>query len=154
MLARHALLPLLLGLAPACGAPLDEATEADDAQLEAAAAGATLTFRGNYTQAVSGKLRAGSTFQVQYDAARLPGCRGNLNGGQPAWTITGYYSVNGQAAKSFWAGGFSATGSTAPPVLRLPEGGDLALWFQITNRWGCNGWDSSYGHNYHFNVSR
>ena len=30
--------------------------------------------------------------------------------------------------------------------------GRLEMWFQVSNRWGCNAWDSNYGNNYRFTV--
>lgn len=143
---------VLVGALSACGEPVDEGTLAEDNEIAASANANAVVFRKDFTQSQRGTLAVGKTLGIEYDAARLPGCRGNLNNGQPAWTITGYVSVNRGPAKSFWVAGFSPTGSTAPPTLKLTEGGDHAFWFQITNRWGCSSYDSSFGKNYHFTV--
>lgn len=112
----------------------------------------TLSFNGDWsiTQSVD-PLPVGGQVQVAYDASRLPDCRGDLNG-HPGWSITGYYSLNGGPVGSFEAGGYSPSGGTQQPIINLPEQGDLAIWFQVTNAWGCSAWDSNYGNNYHFNV--
>ena len=39
-----------------------------------------------------------------------------------------------------------------PATVELSQGGDVALWFQVTNRWGCSEFDSDYGQNFHFAV--
>lgn len=145
-----------LSLAPtlaACGADeLSEPAEETPIAIEAAASANAVAFRKDWSVGQRGSLVAGQIIGVEYDASRLPGCRGNLNGGQPGWTITGYASVNRGPAKSFWVAGFSPTGASGPVTLKLAARGDLAMWFQITNRWGCSSYDSNFGHNFHFTV--
>jgi len=120
----------------------------------AAQTGASLSFNGDWTVSQSSDpLPVGSTVAVTYDANRLPGCRGTTNTGGPAWSITGYYSLNGGPVQSFWVAGHSPDGSTQSSfALPANTSGDLAMWFQVTNMWGCSEWDSNYEHNYHFNV--
>jgi hypothetical protein len=112
---------------------------------------ATVSFNGDWSITQSAPLVAGGTVRFAYDASRLPGCRGEANG-KPAWGITGAAQLNGGAVASFEAGGLSPSNGTNPPVVALPQAGDLAVWFQITNRWGCQAWDSNYGANYHLQV--
>ncbi len=111
----------------------------------------TVRFNADWTHTQSGPLIAGGKVRFAYDAQRLPGCRGDFNG-QPAWAITGAYQLGGGAVGSFEAGGLSPSNGSEAPVVLLQTPGDLAVWFQVTNRWGCQAWDSAYGANYHFKV--
>jgi hypothetical protein len=111
----------------------------------------TIRFDDDFSEKQSAALIEGRAARVVYDTDRLGDCRGQFNG-KPAWTITGFYSFNGDKAHTFWAGGFSPTGESKAPEIELEEAGDLAFWFQIHNRWGCNAWDSDFGKNYHFQV--
>ena len=38
------------------------------------------------------------------------------------------------------------------PDIVMPNGHDVALWFEATSIWGCHAWDSSNGANYHFTI--
>lgn len=138
-------------LALGCRAPV----AADDADLgtsEAALGEAgTLTFTNEFHATVTGTLEKGKKLRVAYDASRLTACRGEQNG-KPAWTITGYWKIGAGDVHSFEAGGFSPSGGTAEPVLALDASGDLQIWFQNNDRWGCNAYDSDFGKNYHFAV--
>lgn len=105
---------------------------------------------------LSGTLTAGRELRLSYDADRIAACKGTLNDGRPAWSITGYASVNGGEPTSFHLAGFNSNGGTTDPVtavVPLAEEGELQLWFQITNRWGCQAWDSAYGRNFRFQIA-
>ncbi|MCE9668505.1 DUF6209 family protein [Myxococcus stipitatus] len=97
-------------------------------------------------------LPYGGTASVVYDVNRLTQCRGNINATTPGWTITGYYQFNGGPVQSFWVAGFSSTPNPPAPSIPLGARGDLSVWFENTNRWGCQAWDSNYGDNFHFTV--
>lgn len=116
----------------------------------------SITFKATgFAVETSGKLTAGSKTTIAYDLDRLPQCRGNVGGGGPAWNITGFASFNGQPATTFDVSKLTPNGNdrvAAPYELKLPEGGDLAIWFQVTNRWGCSEYDSQYSQNFHFKV--
>ncbi len=112
-----------------------------------------LHFRSDWTIAQSAPLVVGGKARVVYDESRLPQCRGELNGG-PSWTITAHWSVNGGPVQSAWVAGRASVPNPAPPVLELKDAGDLAIWFEVTGRWGCQGWDSDYGRNFHFVIER
>lgn len=120
----------------------------------ALAATPTLTFDINWNETASpNPLPYGTTAaKVVYDANRLPQCRGTTNTGGPAWTITGYYQVNGGSVQSFWVAGFSSVPTPPAPSIPLTTAGALTVWFQVTNIWGCSAYDSDYGANYHFNI--
>ena len=120
----------------------------------AAQSAASLSFNGDWTVSQSSDpLPVGSTVAVTYDANRLPGCRGTTNTGGPAWSITGHYSLNGGPVQSFWVAGHSPTPNPPAPSIYLSQRGGLSMWFQVTNLWGCNAWDSNFGNNYSFNIN-
>ena len=116
---------------------------------------ATLTFDGSHKESASAPLKAGSRVRIQYAPERLPSCRSGFNDGSPAWVITGYASLNGGEAQSFHVAGHNARGGSVSelPVVDVPTGGDLAMWFQVSDRYGCSAYDSNYGQNFHFSVS-
>ena len=128
------------------GQPADSADEA--ATLEASAV--TLTFARDFTARASTTLRLGQSARIVYDAARLPGCRGDM-GGVPQWSITGFARIADGPVVSFPVAGLNAP--AAAPTVSLDRAGELQLWFQSTSRWGCTEFDSSYGHNYRFPVA-
>lgn len=39
------------------------------------------------------------------------------------------------------------------PSIELDRAGELQVWFQATNRWGCSEYDSRYGENHRFPVA-
>lgn len=142
--------PLLLALAlPACSS--GDGADATRASESADSASGTITFDSSWKQSVTGALVAGQTVHVAYDASRLPGCRGDLPNG-PGWSITGAYSVNGVYGGSFPVAGAGLANGPNPPAFTPATTGDLAVWFELTNAWGCHGYDSAFGANYHFDV--
>src|SRR5689334_22927910 len=101
------LVSLLAALSFACGPQELELTSAGETAASSSSALSTetqLTFAGSWNISQSNLLVKGQTVRVSYDASRLPQCRGDQNG-HPAWSITGYYSLNGGPVKSFEAGG-------------------------------------------------
>jgi len=110
-----------------------------------------LAFRSDWRIDQVGELLEGGGVRIDYDAERLTDCRGQLRG-QPAWTITGYHSLNGAPPTPFYAAGFSAVAVPPEPVIPLGQPGDLAVWFQNTSIWGCSAYDSNFGTNFHFQV--
>jgi hypothetical protein len=112
--------------------------------------GATIVFSGDWSETVTGTLRAGGALRIRYDADRLPECRGEM-GGRPQWAISASASVDGADADvvSLAAGDDGLLEGTLDA---LPDGEDLAIWFTVTNRWGCVGYDSDYGNDYHFSL--
>jgi hypothetical protein len=143
----------LLALASGCAAPSAAATDDAEVGTSEAALGeaGTLTFGADFQIKVTGTLEKGKKVRVAYDANRLTACRGD-QGGHAAWTITGYWKIGGGDVHSFEAGGFSPSGGSAQPILALDQSGDLQIWFQNNNLWGCNAYDSNFGSNYHFAV--
>ena len=136
------LIALLLGCAAAhaSNGGGEDGVEGTSALDEAA----TLTFTGDWRATASTTLHAASAITLDYDVSRLSTCRGD-QGGVRQWGITAFWSVDGDAPTSL---DVSDGHATFTPM----HAGDLQLWFQITNRWGCVAYDSAYGANYHFAV--
>ena len=136
----------LAGCAP--GGAREEAGEERADESSEALGGAILTFGADWSATVTGKLRAGDPIEIRYDEARLPRCRGD-QGGVPQWAITAYYQVDDGDVLSVPVVGANAA---SPVVIVPPSSGELALWFQVTNRWGCMEYDSNFGDDYTFTV--
>jgi hypothetical protein len=116
---------------------------------------ATVSFLSGFGLETTGTLRAGRGLVVRYALDRLPQCRGALGGGAPAWNVTGHYAENGGQEKTFEVTDLSADGRdrvSKPARIALSQGGDVALWFTVSNRWGCIEYDSQFGQNFHFSV--
>jgi hypothetical protein len=147
----------LVALTAACAAQPADATSTSEqrASEQDAIDGAAVTFTSAFDTQVTGAPSVGSGLRIDYALDRLPECRGAFNSGAPAWDITGFYSENGGAAKTFAVTDLSPDGkSRVPKPARLEpsQAGDLAIWFQATNRWGCVAYDSNLNKNYHLTV--
>jgi hypothetical protein len=123
----------------------------DPTQPPPATSAAALVFSADWTVAQLGPLVRGGQAVIDYDPERLQDCRGESNG-EPAWTITGSYSLNGAAPQDFHVAGLSPTGEVSRPTIDLDHPGELEIWFHNTNRWGCSAYDSSSGDHYRFTV--
>jgi hypothetical protein len=142
--------------AAGCAAPsssIDEAATPGDEQDVTSAA--TIKLTSDFKTLVTGEATSGKAVRVEYALERLPQCRGNVGGGGPGWSVTGYYSENGSAAKSFEVSTLTPDGKdrVAKAAQIVPaQGGDLAIWFQVSSRFGCSEFDSQFGQNYHLPV--
>jgi hypothetical protein len=108
----------------------------------------TLGFAANWSQQQSDAIRAGEQLTIEYAAERLPDCRASYRG-QDAWNIAGY--------ARFLPGGEVQSGAVAkqPLIIDVPaDATHVELWFQNTDNTGCNAWDSRYGQNYRFEITR
>jgi hypothetical protein len=105
-----------------------------------------------WREKLSATLTKGGKLRIDYNPERLPQCRGEANG-LPAWSISGYARINGGPIDSFEVAGHSPSSGTEQPVLELTQAGELELWFQVTNRWGCSTYDSRFGQNYRFRIA-
>src|SRR5262249_28722886 len=117
-----------------------------------------LQFTKTFQTSQSGALKAPGKVRIHYDPERLRECRANLNDGSPGWTITGYGILNGGTARSFYVAGHNPSPGVDPlhppdAIVDLAEQGDLALFFQVTDLYGCSAYDSSFGQNFHFSVA-
>lgn len=161
MIARSASFALLFALPCLVLAPLVAGcSSTDESPAEGAEqdvnGGAAIEFRSGFETKVSGALEAGQPVRVAYALDRLPQCRGGLPGGKPGWNIAGYYAENGGEAHAFEVTKVSTDDKSgrvaADATIKPSQGGDLAIWFQVTNRWGCSEFDSQFGQNFHFEV--
>jgi hypothetical protein len=116
----------------------------------------TITFSSSWTQVASGPLVAGQPVAIAYDPARLVSqCGGSATSasgsGGFAWGITGYYAIGSAAPVSFQV---DITSAWASGNAQITPGsaGDLQMWFGCGSTTGNGGWDSNYGHNYHFAI--
>jgi len=135
------LLPFLL---LACGSEPTQGDEQDASEVQAA----TITFDASFDESVDGLLMEGSTVVIAYDDERLAQCRGEQNG-IPQYAVTAHYSFDGAKPRSIVVAGLNAV---AEPSIELDSSGQLEIWFEATNRWGCHAWDSDFGNNYTFQV--
>ena len=145
----------LASLATACAASsADEATSGDQA---ISGGKVTMSLTANHEESISGgSASVGTPIEIDYDISRLATCRDNANGGGPGWDITGFWSQNGAAAKSFSVTKLSADGKSrvaTPASITPTQGGDIAVWFEITSIFGCNDYDSDFGANFHISVA-
>lgn len=141
---------LACALLVGCAAPSSNVDEdGSDSSEAAASAVPVITFGADWTVKVDGTLRAGSKVDVVYDPARLATCRGD-QGGLPQWSLSAGWSYAGADGTA------AVAGLNAPKAPRftidLPVSGEIAMWFENGNRWGCHAYDSSFGANYHFKV--
>ncbi len=114
--------------------------------------GATLTFGADWSFAQSGPVRAGDAIVVHYATDRLKQCQAQTNE-QAAWGITLHWQVDGGAVHDAMAGRpDGAQLVPADPVITVPRGQDLAMWFEATSVYGCHAWDSANGANYHVTI--
>jgi hypothetical protein len=142
----------VLALGAGCTVPSEEdPTVGEESELTAGSA--TMTFRADYTESLTGSPAVGGKLRVRYAEGRLPQCRTTLNNGKPGWTITGFIAAPNKAPRTFYVAGHSATGRTTTEDVTLDTAGDVAVWFQVTNIHGCNAWDSNLGKNYGLRVA-
>lgn len=147
---RARLFPVLVAMAPFLGAcaPDTGAEALDDTDASDAALGeATITFASDFSENVAGVLAEGGKLTIAYDAGRLAACVGT-QGGVPQYAITAHYRLDGVEGSVVVAG--LTNGQS--PTIELDGVGELELWFEATNKWGCHAWDSDFGQNYRFVV--
>ena len=160
-LARF-LVPSTLALAACSGSsgePIDAASQRMSSAALPDAGAPTITFSAGWTESAA-PLIAGQNAQVSYDPTRLPNCRGNLGygGNTPGWSISASYSVNGITfGQPLGIAGLSLLNMHLPagalPSFTLPFAGNLEVWFENTDAFGCDAWDSDYGANYRFVIA-
>lgn len=136
---------LLLGCAPASpGSQSQNAT----ARSSDALSDATITFSADWAEDVEGVLVSGGLVHLDYDDARLAECRGT-QGGTPQYAVTAHVRSEDGSVQDVVVAGLNAP---SDPTVDLDGAGDVEIWFEATNRWGCHAWDSNLGDNYTFHV--
>lgn len=113
----------------------------------------TLTFGADWRESADGALVAGLPIRINYDLDRMTGCRGSTNGSD-VWGITGFAQFDGGVPQTFEVTRIVNGRTVAAPIeLDIPARATrVHLWFQNTNRWGCNAYDSNDGANYAFDI--
>jgi uncharacterized protein YraI len=114
--------------------------------------GAVLAFDADGTDSQSGAVHAGDKVVIHYAPDRLSECSGST-GGHAAWAVTGHWQVDGGSIHDVMVS--RADGANlvaADPLVTVPRGYDLALWFEATSVWGCHAYDSAFGANYHVTI--
>lgn len=117
-----------------------------------------MTFAADWTTSAT-PLVAGDDVQIAYDPARLTTCRGDLGYGTgPSWSIDAFASINGiTLEQAIPVAGASLANLHLPPgalpTFTPPFAGELQIWFENSDAFGCTAWDSDYGANYRFVVA-
>jgi Family of unknown function (DUF6209) len=112
----------------------------------------SLIFSANLSYGASEPLAAGDLLDVSYDATRSPTCQVSSDG-EEAWVTSAFFQYNGGAIGSVVVAGSGAAESPQSFSLPTGAGGELAVWFETTNEFGCQQWDSNYGQNFNFLVA-
>lgn len=141
---------MALGLLIAAGCAPSGALEAseDVASDDEALAFATITFDAAWNENVSGVLVEGGTLALSYDDSRLASCK-TFQGGTPRYAITAHARFADGTEKTTVVSGLMAASA---PTLEIGVPGEVQIWFEATNVYGCHEFDSSFGENYRFNV--
>ncbi len=138
-------LPLLIACSDR-GAVQESSASAADTQ----SVPITIDFRGDWTVVPNGTLAQGGKVLLKFDAVRAGSCKtSSIN----EWSTTAHYRINGGTIGSVEAAGLSPSNGTASREVVLAAVGDLEVWFETTNRFGCQSWDSNFGKNYHFVIN-
>jgi hypothetical protein len=121
--------------------------------LDRSGLGATLDFGADWTFTQTGPVHAGDQVVVHYDPDRLNQCYA-LSNEQVAWSIALYWQVDGGAVTQLAADvPDGADLAPADPIITVPSGSDLAMWFAATSVYGCEAWDSDFGANYRVAIA-
>jgi hypothetical protein len=114
--------------------------------------GATFDFSADGSFSQSGAVHSGDAVVVHYDPARLAQCQAETSG-NAAWGITLHWQVDGGAVHDAQAARPQGTDLVAAdPIVTVPRGHDLAMWFEATSIYGCHAFDSANGANYHVTI--
>jgi len=115
------------------------------------AAGCGVASEAQSSAEATDSISVSSSLTAEYDARRVKRCLGDFNG-QPGWSTTAHYTLNGGPKKMLAVAGLFPSG-TKPAVIPLDTAGTLEIWFETTSRWGCQEWDSDFGRNYRLELS-
>lgn len=133
-----------LGCAPGGDLPEIEDVDSDESALSEA----TITFDASWGENVTGALVEGGTLHIDYDDARLAECRA-WQGQTPQYAVTAHARFADGSEDAITVTGLSAS---SDPSFTIPVTGEVQIWFEATNRWGCHAWDSNLGDNYRFRA--
>ena len=105
-----------------------------------------------YAIDVDGTLSAGDDLMIDYELARLATCRQDYNGLQ-TWDVKAHWRFDGGAVSdaSLTVASDTIGRDSIPVRISAPAGArDFEIWFENTDRTGCDAWDSDFGRNFHF----
>ena len=111
-------------------------------------------FKSDFTTSTEGGVHAGEAITIDYDFRRLTQCRSYEGGNMPAWGITMFSQIDGGTVTTTELDRTVDGDRFGQPVVVTPPQGShtLSLWFQNTDVYGCNAWDSDFGQNYVFDL--
>lgn len=141
---------LCASLASSACTPASPSSSAEDLtdSTNTALSEATITFTADWAENVAGVLVEGGVVHLAYDEARLAACRGS-EGGKPQYAVTAHVRSADGGVQDVVVAGLNAPSN---PSVHLQGVGDIEVWFESTNKWGCHAWDSNLGENYTFHV--
>jgi hypothetical protein len=116
---------------------------------------AALKFAADHSETLSGTLLAGDSVRVTYALDRLTDCRSE-SGGSDQFGVTGWAQFDDAAPVSFAVSRLS-NGKAVPVTadVAIPASAShVALWFSISDRYGCIAYDSNDSANYGYDVDR
>jgi hypothetical protein len=112
-------------------------------------------FFADFTTGVDGQPNTGDSLIVDYDLGRLTTCRGTDNG-RPTWDVTAFVQLDDgpiQSGSVTQPAGIYRRIDAPATFQSTPGAHDLKVWFENTDRSGCQAWDSNDGQNYHFRMN-
>jgi hypothetical protein len=148
-------LPLLASLLVACSSEPGSSPHGGGGGGKADGDEPTITFGVDFTQSIDGSLLAGSPVRVHYALDRVTDCH-TQSGGSDQWSVGGFAQFGTDQPQTFDVSRLD-NGKVVPmdAELRLPgSASHVALWFQVSDRSGCVGYDSNNGLNYQFDIDR
>jgi hypothetical protein len=110
-------------------------------------------FASDFSTHTEGGIHAGVGITIDYDFRRLSQCR-EVSNGIPAWGITMFSQIDGGAVTATELDRIVDDDKFGQPVMITPPLGSetMSVWFENTDVYGCNAWDSDYGANYTFSL--
>jgi hypothetical protein len=141
--------------------PDAQLAQVEDASVCAGAAPhglATVRFSTGWTDALTGALVPEGKLTVDYDLAREPQCEASTYNGLPAWNTEAFvrFDPSGALFQKSVVGAQDAQG-WHPELFTVdvPAGATRAeLWFHSSGAHCLESWDSNYGANWTFDVTR
>lgn len=115
----------------------------------------SLKFLSDWSHEQNGDIRPGESLSIEYASERLQCCR-HSRYGQDAWDIIAdiRFHPNGRESGAVMVRESGAMVATSLIVDVPVDALKIELWFMNTDHTGCVAWDSRYGQNYWFDVTR
>ncbi|MCA9606217.1 MAG: hypothetical protein KC619_11510 [Myxococcales bacterium] len=122
---------------------------------------ATIVFDASFGQHVEGTLRAGGTVAVDYDPTRLPQCFGDTYMARRTWDTLAWLRVSPSGDVLPYQSVIACDDERCdvprgqPARFTIPDGAEaIELWFSTSGRSCGVHYDSDFGRNYRFAVTR